>query len=59
MTDITNKVQVKCSECETKVTFRSLKEAYFNGWDVKAWHQSELISICICPECSKTAWVKD
>jgi endogenous inhibitor of DNA gyrase (YacG/DUF329 family) len=59
MTEISNKVQVKCSECEKTITFRSIKEAYFDGWDVKAWHQSDSISICICPECSKTAWVRD
>lgn len=59
MTETSTKIQVKCSECEKTITFRSIKEAYFDGWDVKAWHPNEAISLSICPECSKTAWVRD
>ena len=59
MTETITKITVKCSECEKKKTFRSLKEAYFDGWDVKNWHQSDLISICACPECSKTSWIRN
>lgn len=59
MTEVNSKTIVKCSECEKTLTFRCIKEAYFDGWDVKAWHQSDTISICICPDCSKTAWVRN
>lgn len=59
MTETSSIISVKCSECEKKTTFRSIKEAYFDGWDIKAWHPNDNISICICPECSKTAWVRD
>lgn len=59
MTESKLTIQVKCTECEKELSFRSIKEAYFDGWDVKAWNKDESISICICPECSETAWVRD
>lgn len=52
-------VTVSCSECNKKEKFRSLKEAYFDGWEVKNWSPSDTVSLVICPECSKTAWVRD
>jgi len=52
-------IKVKCSECEKTVVFRTLKEAFFDGWDIKSYNQNEVLSVCICPECSKTAWVRD
>ena len=49
-------IEVKCEVCEREAKFRSLKEAYFDGWDILDWRQGDKHSKC--PKCSGTSWAK-
>jgi hypothetical protein len=49
-------IEVKCELCDREAKFRSIKEAYFDGWDISNWRQGD--KLCKCPKCSGTSWAK-